>query len=554
MVDRGNSQPTDPKVKFAAALRSLHLEAGKPSARAIALRAGDISHTSVNDTLTGKRIPSWAVVEKVIRGLDGDVSQFRELWKAMATSDTDALQSLNGAYRQQLVRQFGNLQILDFNARRSAPIESLYVERKVTAEASGETISANAEWLERNSKHAVILGPPGSGKTALTHWITYIHAKNESLRTPFLIHLREFAGDSLPQQSILEYLTNNINAVYQVDLPERLILEYFESGSALVIFDGLDEILDLSDRHLAVQVIELFSFRFPRCSILITSRTAGYSQVRLDNDIFDTYHLNEFSSSDAASYLERRYQAHPGQVPRLSSELLLSNLTQADHLTGNPLFLSMLINLYSYTGSIPKRVTAVYRNWLDLAVYQWDRSRGIRTRSSLLEQQLARPALQDIALRMINGQLPSQLTATSLRNSLESLLETMTDAPTAEASLELVETITQRIGILTEVGATDSGEPLYGFSHRTMLEYLAAHSLARHSNSPTELAGALVENAKLAGWQPVAELAIQIFGESSEDGAMRTLAAMQAVADRLPTDDQRHAQQLIDHLYQTQRS
>lgn len=71
-----------PEESFAAALRKLHLAAGKPSSRRIAGEVGGLSHTTVNEMLRGSRVPAWNLVDKVCRFFGGDVDELRALWMA----------------------------------------------------------------------------------------------------------------------------------------------------------------------------------------------------------------------------------------------------------------------------------------------------------------------------------------------------------------------------------------------------------------------------------------------------------------------------------------
>ena len=67
------------------ALHRLHDEAGRPSLRAIARRAG-CSHTTVFHLFTHPRLPAWSLVEMVVPAVGGDPADFRDLWLA-ATAD-----------------------------------------------------------------------------------------------------------------------------------------------------------------------------------------------------------------------------------------------------------------------------------------------------------------------------------------------------------------------------------------------------------------------------------------------------------------------------------
>ena len=65
-----------------ANLRHLHSQAGAPSLRTMADSIGDISHSTIQAALRGKALPKWAVLEKIVEFLDGDVADFRSQWVA----------------------------------------------------------------------------------------------------------------------------------------------------------------------------------------------------------------------------------------------------------------------------------------------------------------------------------------------------------------------------------------------------------------------------------------------------------------------------------------
>ncbi|MCY4727086.1 AAA family ATPase [Nocardioides sp. STR2] len=67
------------------ALHRLHREAGRPSLRAIARRAG-CSPTTVFHLFTHPRPPAWSLLEEVVTAIGGVPADFRDLWLA-ATAD-----------------------------------------------------------------------------------------------------------------------------------------------------------------------------------------------------------------------------------------------------------------------------------------------------------------------------------------------------------------------------------------------------------------------------------------------------------------------------------
>lgn len=88
MTDESETPVTAWK-QYHDALRELHLTVGAPSTRTIAKRTDSMSHTTVNDVLKGKRLPSWSVLEDIVLALiepesgEVHVPQFLHMWQAV---------------------------------------------------------------------------------------------------------------------------------------------------------------------------------------------------------------------------------------------------------------------------------------------------------------------------------------------------------------------------------------------------------------------------------------------------------------------------------------
>jgi hypothetical protein len=83
LIARGNRAATE----FAAELQQLRLQAGLPSLREITRRSAHVhdyrdrlSPSTLSDVFRGRRLPSWDTTERVVRVLDGDVSEWRQRW------------------------------------------------------------------------------------------------------------------------------------------------------------------------------------------------------------------------------------------------------------------------------------------------------------------------------------------------------------------------------------------------------------------------------------------------------------------------------------------
>jgi tetratricopeptide (TPR) repeat protein len=145
-------------------LRDLHLHAGEPSMRAIAARtAGVVSHSTVHQTLSGKRVPRWGALELIVEALGGDSADFHSIWKEVRlearqvpqTRITEPAESVN--YRFTLARTTSSVKAenyLTFEQTRSikeaqgALAAAEYLGKKIGSEWSSPLMSAYIPLLE----------------------------------------------------------------------------------------------------------------------------------------------------------------------------------------------------------------------------------------------------------------------------------------------------------------------------------------------------------------------------------------------------------------------
>jgi len=91
---------------------------------------------------------------------------------------------------------------------------------------------------------------------------------------------------------------------------------------------------------------------------------------------------------------------------------------------------------------------------------------------------------------------------------------------------EFVDFCCGRAWVFSEAGLTADGEKLFAFTHRTFLEYFAAHQLAASHDTPEQLARQLAPRIARKEWDVVAELAIQIKDRGAERGAERIVTKL----------------------------
>ena len=145
---------------------------------------------------------------------------------------------------------------------------------------------ATIELLPMLLKHQrlVLLGDPGSGKSALISWITtlctsYNQEFNDRLHKPVPapIILRDLSiNTDITWDSLwAAFLAQDKNLPLKGELPASLL----DSGQVIIMLDGLDEIGDLETRRALRDAVYDGMRRFPRCRWLLTSRIVGYDQL-----------------------------------------------------------------------------------------------------------------------------------------------------------------------------------------------------------------------------------------------------------------------------------
>jgi adenylate kinase family enzyme len=448
--------------------------------------------------------------------------------------DPAADQTFLERYRQHLVEDFGMLAPPDLQQRRRVPIEDLYVPPNIAPIPSGDLA-----WMEpqippqplltefaAGIDRTVLLGDPGAGKTTAARALTHAYA----LKTiPFLVTLRNFAADGTISRSVAEHIEHVMNISYQCVPPRGWVRRQLLDGAALVIFDGLDELVDTSRRAEISSVIEHFCVEYPLVRVLVTSRFVGYDEARLDERDFVKLRIDRFDDEQVDEYAHKWFASDSTLTADQAAKDAAAFVTESrsvPDLRSNPLMLSLMCVLYRGEGYIPRHRAQVYRSCADLLFHRWDASRHIYMGLSLSQAQVQR-LLRALAYWLLTRE-DSSATATRrqlVAKTTELLLAR--DMEQAEvAAEEFVAFCHGRGWIFVDVGTTAAGEPLYAFAHRTFMEYFAATHLSTHAETPEALARTLMPHLVRGEWDIISQLAIAMKDEAIEGGGQRTLQAL----------------------------
>jgi NACHT domain len=453
--------------------------------------------------------------------------------------DGRAEQDFLSRYRRQVRQQHGRIEPPDFDRRRLISLASIYVPteiekyipdgifggpRQVPKESSVAHLSVPD--LRGFFDRTVLLGDPGGGKTTAVKFLLNEFAKDLTGKVPFLVTLRDYAAETPLKWSVAGYIEDTLATLYQTSSPDGLVERLLVTGRAVVIFDGLDELLDTSRRRDVSERVEQFSSAYPLTSILVTSRAVGYDEARLDDEQFSCYRLAGFDDPKVLQYVTKWFSYHDSvsvKEARAKAEKFLIESQGASDLRSNPLMLSLMCILYRGAGSLPGDRASIYMKCAELLFRKWDEQRDLY--QELRADYLIEPTLRHLAWWLFTREdtsaaateqaLTSEATTFLHRRGFESADEARA------AAKEFVEFCRGRMWVFSDAGTTATGEKLYSFTHRTFLEYFAAWHLAATSDTPEDLADRLLTSMFPIGRYLVGELAIQIKDRSTDQGADR---------------------------------
>lgn len=418
----------------------------------------------------------------------------------------------------QIRVSLGDLYVAPRFVARDSDIDRL-MPMAETSQIYGSEIDFPLGHAMRRMYRAVVLGSPGAGKTTLTQKIIHelcIDPSKAHLCLPFLVTLRKYDERRREDPiSITNYIATSISTELHITVSDQYIEYFLRTGRAAVILDGLDELLHPSRRKEVAEIVHSFARRYPKCSIIVTSRIVGYDEASLDSKIFSHMYLSDFNDAEVQEYATNwfklnlnRGSADPAIIVR---EFMRESETVAE-LRKNPLLLSLMCNIYRGKGYIPQNRSDLYERCASMLFDEWDRSRGIESGGPLRGD--AKYALQDIAYwALTHRELDSGIPEPMLKKKLTKFLKDLrygSEAMAEEAASDLLRMWRGRAWILTDFGS-DALHRIYQFSHRTFLEYFAATHLARKSKSPQRLWQELRSNAISGEWDVVAEIAIQTY-------------------------------------------
>lgn len=422
-----------------------------------------------------------------------------------------SIQAWRVQYDDNMRKKYGRIEFVGMSvykeeASRRIPLEEIYIPLSVVPERSIEEGEDTARinpyvFLKPGSKN-IILGDPGSGKSTLMCFLALaginkaLQVRCETIednRLTVVVTLRRYADELKRRRNLpmLDYMLEVAQADFNMcGLQNDFFSYYIESGQAILLFDGLDELPSKEFKSLIRQRIDSFAESFPSNTIIVTSRLVGYEAESRFDDSYGHHRLAKLKVSEIERFIDDWYAARIDDAVEKNRNAadLVKIIKHPDsdsirELARNPLLLTIVALVHRIDAVLPDQRVVLYQKCTETLLNTWYKAKrqDEEAAKGRIERR-NRIRVEAIAYWMHRRSLKGKGRSVAPREELiEFLAKHISEHETLRPQDELAEDqaeifvdfIKNSAGLLIE-----AGDGLYSFIHLTFQEYLCATHLA----------------------------------------------------------------------------
>lgn len=221
------------------------------------------------------------------------------------------------------------------------------------------------------SSKILVSGTAGARKTMFMKWsvLQLIDRVQEHQKIPLFLELRYVTADAL-SQGLVNYIFESTRCAEGTASIDRFKIG-LEIGQFVLILDAVDEVRpELREKVLGE--IQQFLNKYPRCSVLISSRPDDELESFQDLEVYSVSKMKLEQIVDVLNKINFDNEVKSSLIERLSNGLFEQ---QKDFLS-NPLLATIMLISFDYSADIPNKLTSFYRQAFEALYQRHDAAKG----------------------------------------------------------------------------------------------------------------------------------------------------------------------------------
>lgn len=251
-----------------------------------------------------------------------------------------------------------------WNTDRPLSLNSIYYPVEASISTPGGDVRKRINSIaDFGRNHIVIYGTAGQGKSILMKYLVGKEIRSGQ-RIPLLFELRNAEDNPLEQQ-----LAAAFGVLLGLKGAEDVFTEFAARGKISFILDGFDEI-DPSRIQRLLQQIDILSFKYGDCNIVITSRP--YSECK-NLVSFGTASICPLRPEDFLGFFKK--VTHDADLSDRLTESIRNSPHQIRSLIKTPLLATLLAISYRAAHKIPLEFSEFYEELFQVLLVRHDASK-----------------------------------------------------------------------------------------------------------------------------------------------------------------------------------
>ncbi len=303
-----------------------------------------------------------------------------------------------------------SLGIMDLGEDKKISLQDIYVPLRFSKQQLSETRDWDTEEDTLSlmnildiSRHIVLSGRPGSGKTTISRMIINLLssraltalAEKCGRRLPLYFKLRDYKISNIPSAETLfaSYITSQ-GRTLGFDLSLKHFEFYLKKGWCFLIFDGVDEVGGSVNRlKIREFVLNHFTLFHPENYVIVTSRPSGLENVPFSDYLnekeqhkqlylLNHFYTDSFNKSQAQQFSHKWFtlrEENPEIVKKKSDEFLdsVEKIKSLSVLRRRPVFLTMMAHIHTTKGKLPHSRATAYEYMVEAYIENIDITRRL---------------------------------------------------------------------------------------------------------------------------------------------------------------------------------